>query len=238
MIIYLIITHSSTASFPTPSFNNPHPRIHTYVQYPTCGVHHVHTFTNTHAHTLFRTVRPLSIMPLSTGSLPSLTLPLFSCFLARFLLPLPPCLGPALSRSLFLGLSLSVRLSFFWFLSGSPFLSVSPSLGLSRSLGLFLSVSQLVSRSLFQSLSFFVICSLLLSPAHMRSFSLSYPLFLSCSLNLLLSIIRRLQIETQTIESQKQAIIAQANAQKALLAKEIKSLRGEMSNLGTCQILV
>jgi len=44
--------------------------------------------------------------------------------------------------------------------------------------------------------------------------------------------IRRLQIETQTIESQKQAIIAQANAQKALLAKEIKSLRGEMNNLG------
>ena len=40
-------------------------------------------------------------------------------------------------------------------------------------------------------------------------------------------------METQNLDSQKQAIIAQANAQKALLAKEIKSLRGEIDNLGT-----
>jgi len=39
-------------------------------------------------------------------------------------------------------------------------------------------------------------------------------------------------METQNLDSQKQAIIAQANAQKALLAKEIKSLRGEIDNLG------
>jgi hypothetical protein len=40
--------------------------------------------------------------------------------------------------------------------------------------------------------------------------------------------IEGLRVETQQLESQKQAIIAQANAQKALLAKEIKALRSEL----------
>ena len=40
--------------------------------------------------------------------------------------------------------------------------------------------------------------------------------------------IEGLRAETQQLESQKQAIIAQANAQKALLAKEIKALRSEL----------
>jgi hypothetical protein len=44
--------------------------------------------------------------------------------------------------------------------------------------------------------------------------------------------IRRLKQETLNLESQKQAIIAQANAQKALLAKEIKSLRTEVEKVG------
>jgi septal ring factor EnvC (AmiA/AmiB activator) len=42
---------------------------------------------------------------------------------------------------------------------------------------------------------------------------------------------RRLKQETQNLEVQKQAIIAQANAQKALLAKEIKSLRAEVEKV-------
>jgi septal ring factor EnvC (AmiA/AmiB activator) len=42
---------------------------------------------------------------------------------------------------------------------------------------------------------------------------------------------RRLKQETQNLEAQKQAIIAQANAQKALLAKEIKSLRAEVEKV-------
>lgn len=42
---------------------------------------------------------------------------------------------------------------------------------------------------------------------------------------------RRLQNETRNLESQKQAIIAQANAQKALLAKEIKNLRADVEKM-------
>ena len=43
--------------------------------------------------------------------------------------------------------------------------------------------------------------------------------------------IRRLRSETQDLESQKAAIIAQANAQKALLAKEVKTLRTELDRI-------
>ncbi|EKX40037.1 hypothetical protein GUITHDRAFT_113773 [Guillardia theta CCMP2712] len=44
--------------------------------------------------------------------------------------------------------------------------------------------------------------------------------------------LRQAQIEIARLEAQKAEVIAQANAQKAVLAKEVKSLRAELERLG------